>query len=62
MNTEISRVYHAYVGIISWNCKVSCMKEMMLTLPKGHFPLGGIFGAEWYFLLSFDAHSPPIGL
>ena len=29
---------------------------------KGRFPLGGIFRAEWYFLLSFDAHSPPIGL
>ena len=33
-----------------------------LFLLKGHFLLGGIFRAEWYFLLSFDAHSPPIGL
>ena len=29
---------------------------------KGHFPLGGIFHVERHFLLSFDAHSLPIGL
>ena len=28
---------------------------------KGCYPLGEIFLAQWYFLLSFDAHSPPIG-
>ena len=28
---------------------------------KARFPLGGIFRAERYFLLSFDAHFPPIG-
>ena len=27
---------------------------------KGRYPLGEIFLAQWYFLLSFDAHSPPI--
>ena len=29
---------------------------------KGCFPLSGIFGAERYFLLYFDGHSPPFGL
>ena len=32
------------------------------VLTKGRFPLGGIFRAERYFLLSFDAHAPPIDL
>ena len=30
--------------------------------PWGRFPLGRIFHGEWYFLLSFDAHSLPVGL
>ena len=29
---------------------------------EGRFPPGGIFRAEWYFLLSLNPNSPPIGL
>ena len=36
--------------------------KYLFLLTQGRFPLGGIFRAEWYFLLSFDAHSPLIGL
>ena len=47
-------------GSVSYPGAMSC-PGFMWTGPKGRFPLG-IFRAERYFLLYFDAHSPPIGL
>ena len=35
----------------------SCVSSLL-----GRFPEGGIFREEWYFLLSFEAHFPPVGL
>ena len=46
-----------------WDYQSHISTELRKTVHyQGRFPLGGIFHTELYFLLSFDAHSPPIGL
>ena len=47
---------------LTFDSKLTFDKHIQESITKGRFPLGGIFRVEWYFLLSFDAHSLPIGL
>ena len=52
-----SNVFYVAGKDVNFYAKRSCFRQL-----QGHFSLGGILRAEWYFLLSPDAQSPPIGL